>query len=75
MTPSHRVKPVYSQTELPIPSPTTYEAMLRSYLEIGASVSRDLISLLAQSGRDEVCRTLMTRLGTEKGYFSKTVQE
>jgi NADPH-ferrihemoprotein reductase len=66
---------VDSQTKLPIPSPTTYEAILRSYLEIGASVSRDLVSLLAQFGPDEASRTLMTRLGTEKGYFSKTVQE
>ncbi|KAL2785356.1 hypothetical protein BJX66DRAFT_343179 [Aspergillus keveii] len=47
------ISPSLATTKLPIPSPTTYEAILRSYLEIGASVSRDLISLLAQSGRDE----------------------
>ncbi|KAL2826565.1 hypothetical protein BJY01DRAFT_241325 [Aspergillus pseudoustus] len=69
------IKPVDPQTKLPIPSPTTYETILRSYLEIGAGVSRDLVSLLAQFAPDEASRILMTRLGTDNGYFSKTVQE
>ncbi|KAL2793816.1 hypothetical protein BJX66DRAFT_351578 [Aspergillus keveii] len=69
------ITPVDPQTKLPIPTPTTYETILRSYLEIGARVSRDLILLLGQFSPDEASKTLMTRLGTDKEYFSKTVQE
>lgn len=60
-------------TKVHLPSPTTYEAAVKYYLDIGSSVSRQLVSTLAQFAPDEKCQVEMTRLGTDKVYFAEKV--
>lgn len=63
------VKPLDVTAKVPFPSPTTYDAAARYYMEICAPVSRQFISSLAQFAPDEESKTKMKRLGEDKDHF------
>ena len=60
-------------TKIPVPTPTTYEAILRYYLEICAPVSRQSLPTLAQFAPTEQAKAEMTRLGGDKDAFHEAV--
>ena len=62
-------------TKIPVPTPTTYEAILRYYLEICAPVSRQSLPTLAQFAPNDDAKAEMTRLGNEKDAFHASVAE
>lgn len=60
-------------TKIPVPTPTTYDAILRYYLEICAPVSRQSLPTLAQFAPNEEAKTEMLRLGNDKDAFHEAV--
>lgn len=60
-------------TKIPVPTPTTYDAILRYYLEICAPVSRQSLPTLAQFAPTELAKAEMTRLGNDKEAFHEAV--
>ncbi|OJJ44983.1 hypothetical protein ASPZODRAFT_70355 [Penicilliopsis zonata CBS 506.65] len=64
-----RVKGLDVTAKVPIPTPTTYDAAARYYMEIAAPVSRQFVATLAAFAPDEATRAEMVRLGADKDYF------
>jgi NADPH-ferrihemoprotein reductase len=60
-------------TKIPVPTPTTYEAILRYYLEICAPVSRQSLPTLAQFAPTEQAKAEMLRIGNDKDGFQDSV--
>ncbi|POR38187.1 NADPH-ferrihemoprotein reductase [Tolypocladium paradoxum] len=52
-----------------VPSPTTYDAVVRHHLEICGPVSRQLLSILAGFVTDERHKVTLTSLGRDKDAF------
>jgi NADPH-ferrihemoprotein reductase len=52
-----------------VPSPTTWEALLRYYLEICAPVSRETIAALAQFAPSDASRDTLKSLGEDKHAY------
>lgn len=69
------VKGLDSTAKVPFPSPTTYEAAVRYHMEIGAAVSRQFASQLAQFAPNEDIKNEMAKLGSEKDYFYEKVTD
>lgn len=67
------VKGLDPTAKVPFPSPTTFDAALRYHVEIGASVSRQLVSTLAQFAPNEDIKVELTKLGGDKDYFKEQV--
>lgn len=67
------VKGLDPTAKVPFPSPTTYDAAVRFHIEIGAAVSRQLVSGLAQFAPDDEIKAEMTKLGSDKDYFKQKV--
>lgn len=67
------VKGLDPTAKVPFPSPTTYDAAVRFHMEIGAAVSRQLVSGLAQFAPNEDIKAEMTKLGSDKDYFKEKV--
>jgi NADPH-ferrihemoprotein reductase len=63
------VKPLEPTAKVPFPTPTTYDAIARYYLEICAPMSRQFVSTLAAFAPNEEAKAEMTRLGGDKDYF------
>nr|UWK20407.1 cytochrome P450 reductase [Trichoderma rhododendri] len=63
------VKALEPTAKVPFPTPTTYDAIVRYHLEIGAPVSRQFVSTLAAFAPTEEIKAEMTRLGSDKDYF------
>nr|UWK20406.1 cytochrome P450 reductase [Trichoderma psychrophilum] len=63
------VKALEPTAKVPFPTPTTYDAIVRYHLEIGAPVSRQFLSTLAAFAPTEEIKAEMTRLGNDKDYF------
>ncbi|EXJ84070.1 NADPH-ferrihemoprotein reductase [Capronia epimyces CBS 606.96] len=57
----------------PFPTPTTYEAAARYYLEICGPVSRQVIDILAQFSPSPEVKAAMTKLGRDKDHFHQEV--
>lgn len=72
---SERERPIHVKpldgTALHVPSPTNLEALLTSYLEICAPVSRELVSSLATFAPDEEAKVFLTRLGRDKAAYTQ----
>lgn len=68
-----RIEAIDDMSKVPFPTPTTYEAAVRYYLEICAPVSRQFLSSLSQFIPDESMKKEMIRLGSDKEYFSQMV--
>jgi NADPH-ferrihemoprotein reductase len=69
------VKGLDSTAKVPFPSPTTYDAAVRYHMEIGAAVSRQFASQLAQFAPNEDIKNEMTKLGGDKEYFHEKVSD
>lgn len=67
------IKPLEATAKVPIPSPTTYEAVLRSYLDICGPVSRQFLSSIATFAPSAATKAEMTKLGTDKDYFQHRI--
>nr|UWK20233.1 cytochrome P450 reductase [Trichoderma calamagrostidis] len=63
------VKAIEPTAKVPFPTPTTFDAIVRYHLEIGAPVSRQFVSTLAAFAPTEEIKAEMTRLGSDKDYF------
>ncbi|KAG0142232.1 hypothetical protein CROQUDRAFT_109973 [Cronartium quercuum f. sp. fusiforme G11] len=59
--------------KVPFPSPASYEAIFRHYLDISTTASRQLLSSLAQFAPTEAAREELKALGTDKARYSDTV--
>jgi len=69
------VKGLDPTAKVPFPSPTTYDAAVRFHLEIGAAVSRQLVSIIAQFAPNEDIKAEMVKLGSDKDYFKEHVTD
>jgi len=67
------VKGLDPTAKVPFPSPTTYDAAFRYHIEIGAAVSRQLVSGLAQFAPNDEIKAELARLGSDKDYFKQKV--
>ncbi|EFY84585.1 NADPH-cytochrome P450 reductase [Metarhizium acridum CQMa 102] len=67
-----RIRPRLPMASLP-PSPTTYGALFRHYLDICGPISRDLVAALAPFAPDATGRAEMVRLGSDKAKFAEEV--
>jgi NADPH-ferrihemoprotein reductase len=62
-----------STSQRGFPSPTTREALLKYYLEIGALVSREFLLILSQYAPTNVAKATLLRLGNSKDDFRREV--
>ncbi|OQE44112.1 hypothetical protein PENCOP_c002G03596 [Penicillium coprophilum] len=67
------VKGIDVTAKVPIPTPTTYDAAVRYYMEVCAPVSRQFVSTLAPFAPDEESKTEIVRLGNDKDYFHEKI--
>ena len=61
--------------KVPFPVPTTYEAIMRYYLDINAHASRQAIASFAPYAPNEAARIEMVRLGKDRDYFRQKVTD
>ncbi|KAJ5873785.1 Oxidoreductase FAD/NAD(P)-binding [Penicillium soppii] len=67
------VKGIDVTAKVPIPTPTTYDAAVRYYMEVCAPVSRQFVSTLAAFAPDEESKAEIVRLGNDKDYFHEKI--
>ncbi|KAK3626247.1 hypothetical protein LTR56_019918 [Elasticomyces elasticus] len=67
------VKGLDATAKVPFPSPTTYDAVVRYQLEIGAGLSRQFVSQLAQFAPNDTIKAELTKAGTDADYFRENV--
>ncbi|KAI8670186.1 NADPH--cytochrome P450 reductase [Fusarium keratoplasticum] len=67
------VEALDSISKVSVPSPTTFDAIARCYLEICAPVSRQLLATLAGFSPNETARVETVKLASDKDYFRKVV--
>lgn len=67
------IEAIEPTAKVPFPTPTTFETIVRSQLEICAPVSRQFLATLAPFAPNEAARTQIARLGEDKDYFHKTI--
>ncbi|KAG0674757.1 NADPH-cytochrome P450 reductase [Pichia californica] len=58
---------------LPFPTPTTYETVLRHYLEISGPVSRQFIKSISQFCPNEESKILIDEISNDKDIYHKTI--
>ncbi|GAA5836678.1 hypothetical protein JCM11251_002695 [Rhodosporidiobolus azoricus] len=59
--------------KVPFPVPTTYETVLRHYLDISAQASRQTVGALAKFAPNDEARALLEKLGSDKEYYHEIV--
>lgn len=59
--------------QVSFPTPTTYDAIARYYIEIAGPVSRDHVARLASFAPTDKARQSMTRLGSDRDHFANQV--
>ncbi|KAL4972332.1 NADPH--cytochrome P450 reductase [Aspergillus desertorum] len=67
------IKGIDVTAKVPIPTPTTYDAAVRYYMEVCAPVSRQFVSALAAFAPDEETKAEIVRLGNDKDYFHEKI--
>ncbi|KAJ5712501.1 hypothetical protein N7493_008969 [Penicillium malachiteum] len=67
------IKGIDVTAKVPIPTPTTYDAAVRYYMEVCAPVSRQFVSSLAAFAPDEETKNEFVRLGSDKDYFHEKI--
>ncbi|KAJ5559129.1 hypothetical protein N7535_009007 [Penicillium sp. DV-2018c] len=67
------VKSIDVTAKVPIPTPTTYDAAARYYVEVCAPVSRQFVASLAAFAPDEEIKAEIVRLGNDKDYFHEKI--
>lgn len=60
-------------SHVPIPTPTTYDAAVRYYLEIAGPISRQFLQTAAHFAVDQQQKEALTKLGNDKEYFAEVV--
>ncbi|KAI9875529.1 MAG: hypothetical protein M1823_007456, partial [Watsoniomyces obsoletus] len=60
-----------TSSRLKVPSPTTITALFRTYLEIGAPVSRDTTLALAQFAPSPESKAFLVKLGSDRSHFAQ----
>ncbi|KAJ5990147.1 hypothetical protein N7499_010674 [Penicillium canescens] len=69
------IKGIDVTAKVPIPTPTTYDAAVRYYMEVCAPVSRQFVSSLAAFAPDEASKAELVRLGNDKDYFHEKITD
>ncbi|KAI1142374.1 NADPH-cytochrome P450 reductase [Hypoxylon sp. FL0543] len=69
------VKALEPTAKVPFPTPTTYDAIVRYHLEIGAPVSRQFLGTLSAFAPDEATKAEMAKLGSDKDYFQDKISK
>jgi NADPH-ferrihemoprotein reductase len=67
------IKPLDPTVRVPVPTPTTYEALFRHYLEIGAPLNRDSILGLAQFAPSPDAKAFLLTLGQSRDAYAEFV--
>jgi len=67
------VKALDITAKVPFPTPTTYDAIARFYLEICAPVSRQFLGTLAPFAPTSAAQEQLARLGSDKEAFQKEI--
>jgi NADPH-ferrihemoprotein reductase len=67
------VKGMDATAKVPFPVPTTYQTILRYQLEIGAPVSRQFVSTLAQFSPNDSIKEELVKIGGDKEVFAEQV--
>jgi len=67
------VKGLDATAKVPFPSPTTYDAIVRYHMEVGAPLSRQFVASLAQFSPNDSIKAEMTRIGSDKAVFQEEV--
>jgi NADPH-ferrihemoprotein reductase len=67
------VKTLDPTAKVPFPVPTTYDTVVRYYLEINGAVSRQLLSSIAPFAPSEEAKTEALRVGSDKQLFAEQV--
>ncbi|KAI1386437.1 NADPH-cytochrome P450 reductase [Hypoxylon trugodes] len=69
------VKALEPTAKVPFPTPTTFDAIVRYHLEIGAPVSRQFLGTLAAFAPDDATKAEMAKLGSDKDYFQDKISK
>lgn len=69
------VQALDKSVKVPVPSPTTIEAVLRHYLEICAPISRDAVKALVQFAPTEQAKTFLAALSEDRASFAKFIAD
>lgn len=67
------IKGIDVTAKVPIPTPTTYDAAVRYYMEVCAPVSRQFVATLGAFAPDEESKAEIVRLGGDKDYFHEKI--
>jgi NADPH-ferrihemoprotein reductase len=60
--------------KIPFPTPATYDAIFRHYLDVSAVASRQTLALLARFAPNAEVGERLSKLGTDKDAYNKHVQ-
>lgn len=69
------IKGIDVTAKVPFPTPTTYDAAVRYYMEVCAPVSRQFVATLAAFAPDEESKAEIVRLGNDKDYFHEKITD
>jgi NADPH-ferrihemoprotein reductase len=69
------VQALDKSVKVPLPSPTTVEAVLRHYLEICAPISRDAVKALAQFAPTEEAKSFLAALSEDRASFARFIAD
>lgn len=67
------LKPLDSTVSIPFPTPTTYEAVLRHYLEITGPISRQFCTSIASFAPNDELKEYVMKLGSDKQLFAREI--
>ncbi|RMD42725.1 hypothetical protein DV735_g2419, partial [Chaetothyriales sp. CBS 134920] len=67
------LKPLDPTAKVPVPTPTTYDTIIRYHLEINAPVSRQFLATLSAFAPSEAAKKELARLGSDADYFREKV--
>ncbi|BFZ58484.1 hypothetical protein PYCC9005_005547 [Savitreella phatthalungensis] len=68
-----KLKALDTTAKVPVPQPSTYDSILRYYLEINAAVSRQFLSTLVQFAPNDSAKQELTKLSQDREYFHAKV--
>ncbi|KTW28435.1 hypothetical protein T552_01698 [Pneumocystis carinii B80] len=68
-----RIKNIDPIVKIPVPQPSTYDSIVRYYLEICGPVSRQSLTTLAQFAPSKEAKIETLKLGSDKNYFHKII--
>ncbi|KAF8333467.1 uncharacterized protein EI90DRAFT_2916594 [Cantharellus anzutake] len=59
--------------KVPFPVPTTYDTVLRYYLDISAVAGRQVLNVLSRYAPSEEAKTVLGKLGSDKAFYGEVV--